>query len=111
MQAHNNPTPGIGLSRCNCYAPGTPLPNDFAFTGGKWGAPANGTPGGIVTYSFASVNYAGDNATIVPLETFMPAGFKQQIVNAFNAWSAVANIQFLEIADNGLAFNTPGATG
>jgi len=41
----------------------------------------------------------------------MPAGYHAAIEAAFAAWSAVADIQFVEVADSGLPFNQPGATG
>jgi hypothetical protein len=37
--------------------------------------------------------------------------FFNEIANAFAAWSAVANIQFQQVADNGAAFGAAGATG
>lgn len=119
--AHTGPDFGFGIQSCACYAPGTPTSGDFVVgpsNPGKWGVPGFGNPGGTVTYSFATgAGYAITEAspaftgTVVPLETFMPAGFKAQIVNAFNAWSAVANIQFVEVVDNGVAFDAAGATG
>lgn len=113
-QAYTDPGSGLSIQSCDCYAPGAALSGDFVLSPtspGKWGNPVMGTAGGVVTYSFATANYAGDTATIVPLSTFMPAGFKAQIVNAFNAWSAIANIQFVEVADNNVAFNAVGALG
>jgi hypothetical protein len=44
--------------------------------------------------------------TISALSAFMPAGFLTQINNAFAAWSAVANLTFVQVADDGAAFNT-----
>lgn len=103
-----------------CYAPGTILPDaerrghfaNFVTPGAKW----PGTPA-IVTYSFATAEYSledeNDDPTevVVPLSTFMPVGFKAEIVRAFDAWAAVANIRFVEVPDSGLAFNAVGATG
>ena len=37
--------------------------------------------------------------------------FFDEIRQAFAAWSAVANIQFVEVPDSGLPFDAPGATG
>jgi hypothetical protein len=82
---------------------------------GKWGAPAIGTPGGVVTWSLmptgtsCAAEFAG--CTITALADFMPAGFKPAIEAAFAAWSAVANITFVEVLDNGFAFNAAGAVG
>lgn len=111
-----------------CYAPGSKLPDsesrghgraglalasgDFVTSGEKW----PGTPA-VVTYSFATAEYSleaenGDpTEKVVPLETFMPSGFKAEIVRAFDAWAAVANIKFVEVPDSNKAFNDASATG
>lgn len=77
-------------------------------TPGKWGNPATSTPGGIVTWSLATTAYplGVSNQTVVPLSTFMPAGYKAEIERAFDAWSSVADITFVEEVDNGAAFNS-----
>jgi hypothetical protein len=96
--------------------------------GTKWGA---GSPfmggtntagpriaGGTVSYSYMANGVdmtpetlsAGSNVAISSLPTFS-ACFLTEISNAFAAWSAVANIQFVQVADNGLPFNQAGATG
>lgn len=41
----------------------------------------------------------------------MPVGFLSQIQDAFNAWSAVANITFTQITDDGAAFNAATTSG
>lgn len=41
----------------------------------------------------------------------MPVGFHAAIGAAFNAWSSVADIQFMEVVDSGVAFDSPGAVG
>jgi hypothetical protein len=90
------------------YAPGTPTSGDFVLAGtnpGKWGPAADGT-GAIVTYSFMPAGIPLDSGVSVDLNTFMPAGFKAEIVRAFDAWSDVANITFLEVVDSGGAFNS-----
>lgn len=75
---------------------------------GKWGSPVMGT-GATVTWSLmatgtdCSVEAAG--CTITALGDFMPAGYLTQIQNAFSAWSSVANINFVQVADQGEAFN------
>ena len=98
----------------------------FATLGTKWGA---GSPftggsnvsgpriaGGTVTYSFManglSISAEGSDASVAisSLPTYSSC-FLSEISNAFGAWSAVANIQFVQVADNGLAFNAAGATG
>jgi hypothetical protein len=86
----------------------------------KWGAGTIGTPGGTVTYSFMgnglnlsaepnSANY-GTSVAITSLPGFQ-ACFLTEIQNAFAAWQAVSNIQFVQVADNGVAFDAAGATG
>jgi hypothetical protein len=96
----------------------------FALIGAKWGsgtAPAGvdvrgpGTPGGRVTYSFMGTGvdmgwHSDVNQSVSSLPGFQ-ACFLTEIREAFAAWSAVANIQFVEIADNGVPFDAPGARG
>ena len=108
-----------GIISLPCYAPGTLISGDFVLgpsSPGKWGLPTMGTPGGTVTWSLmgSGISLSDESfgiGTSVALSSFMPVGFKSEIQAAFAAWSSVANIQFLEVADNGLAFNAPGALG
>lgn len=72
--------------------------------------------GANITYSFmptgtscASAEFVG--CTITALSTFMPAGFQAEIVAALSAWSAVANLTFIEVADDGAAFNANTNSG
>lgn len=79
---------------------------------GKWGSPTLGT-GATVTYSYMAggISLADEGAgSSVDLGSIMPAGYIAQIDAAFAAWSAVANINFIKVEDNGLAFNAAGAT-
>ena len=75
---------------------------------GKWGPPAYGT-GATVSWSLmptgtsCTAEFVG--CTVTSLAAFMPVGYLTQIQNAFAAWSAVANIHFVQIADDGAAFN------
>ena len=81
---------------------------------GKWGPPAYGT-GATVTWSLmptgtsCTAEFVG--CTITSLAGFMPVGYLTQIQNAFAAWSAVANIHFVQIADDGAAFNAATTSG
>ncbi len=81
---------------------------------GKWGPPAFGT-GATVTWSLmgdgidCSAYRLG--CTNSAFSSFLPAGFGSSVDAAFDAWSAVADITFVEIADSGSAFDAPGATG
>jgi hypothetical protein len=52
----------------------------------------------------------GPSRSLFSLPTYQPC-FRTEIADAFAAWSAVADIQFVEVPDNGLAFNAQGATG
>jgi len=97
---------------------------DYQLFGRKWGADSPftvppGTPGGTVTYSFMpngvdlsaeGVPAYGSNLAITSLPGYQTC-FLTDIRNALAAWSAVANIQFVEVSDNGLPFDASGATG
>jgi subtilisin-like proprotein convertase family protein len=93
----------------------------FQLFGSKWGAnsPFNvqnppATAGGTVTYSFMpnGVQLEGGrtNVAITSLPGFQQC-FLDKIHAAFDAWEAVADIQFVEVADNGVSIETPGAVG
>jgi len=81
---------------------------------GKWGSPVFGT-GATVTWSLMSTGtscaaeFAG--CTISSFSSFMPAGYHAAVTSAFAAWSSVANLTFMEVADGGEAFNAPGTSG
>ena len=81
-------------------------------TPGKWGSAVMGT-GATVTWSYmnSGVSCAAESAgcLISSFASFMPPGFGAQVQNAFDAWSAVANLTFVFVAaDNGVAFDAPG---
>src|SRR5262245_40410321 len=77
-------------------APGSPLSNEYVLgpsSPGKWGAAGYGNPGGTVTWSIMAAGIASEDASsTVALSSIFPAGYHAQIVAAFAAWSAVANI-------------------
>jgi hypothetical protein len=85
-------------------------------TPGKWGPPAFGT-GATITWSLmatgtsCAAEFAG--CTISALADFMPAGFLAELNAAFAAWSAVADVTFVQVADSGAgcAFNGAGCAG
>jgi hypothetical protein len=89
------------------------------YSGGQ-GRPGPGIAGGTVTYSYMAngVNVTGEgiypgasaNTAISSLPGFQ-ACFLTDIDTAFGAWSAVANIRFVQAADNSMPFNAAGATG
>lgn len=65
----------------------------------KWGNPQQGTSGGIVTWSFATENRSGQSSD-VNFSTPMPTFFVQEVRDAFDAWEAVADIDFVEVEDS-----------
>ena len=77
-------------------------------TPGKWGSATMGT-GATVTYSYmadgvgCAEEFAG--CTISAIDSFMGAGATAAIDAAFDAWSAVADITFINVADQGEDFN------
>ena len=79
-------------------------------TPGKWGPAAMGT-GATVTYSYMSSGVSctdeGGACTISALGSFGPAlgVWKSEIEAALASWSAVANLTFVEVTDQGEAFN------
>ena len=104
---------------------GGPDVGEFQTSGAKWGqgtlytpgvdAGGPGLPGGTVSYSFMSAGvsmgtHADPNVAITSLPGYQPC-FATAIRDAFAAWSAVANIQFVEVADNGVPFDGAGAQG
>lgn len=62
----------------------------------KWGNAANGTPGGTVTWSFAT----GPGQFYSFDDFITTADYQAAIRSAFTAWSSAANIQFVETADS-----------
>ena len=85
------------------------------------GVDANGPriAGGSVTYSYmangiggfeAEGGAPGTSVAFSSLPTYS-ACFVTEITNAFAAWSAIANVQFVQVADNDALFNAAGAAG
>ena len=101
---------------------------EFLTFGTKWGANSQfsgaqdgrgpGTSGGLVTYSFiqSGVSHsvedeifggsAGANLSIRSLPGFQSC-FETEIIRAFAAWSAIADIQFQLVPDSGTFSNAP----
>lgn len=81
---------------------------------GKWGSPVFGT-GATVTWSLmptgtsCTQEFAG--CTITSFADFMPVGWQAAVQAAFDAWSAVADLTFIQVADDGAAFNTATTSG
>ena len=92
--------------------------SEFVLANKKWGSNTLGTPGGTVTYSFmgngvdlsAENPNPGRNVAVSSLPGFKPC-FITGIQTAFAAWQAVSDIAFVQVNDNGAAFNGSGATG
>ncbi len=101
------------------WAPGSFLLSEPFVLGstspGKWGGPVMGTPGGTVTWSLmptgtsCAAEFAG--CSITGLSSFMPVGFLTSIQAAFSAWSAVANITFMQVVDDGAPLDAPTTGG
>ncbi len=64
----------------------------------KWGSTTQGTSGGVVTWSFATTNL-GVEPDDVSFNSNFPSFFQDEVRAAFDAWAAVANITFVEVAD------------
>ena len=82
---------------------------------GKWGNPTFGTPA-TITWSlhlggetFDETPFLAGTGSIVPLSSIMPVGYKAEIERAFDAWSAIAGLVFMEVPDDGANFNTSTA--
>ena len=79
-------------------------------TPGKWGSPVFGT-GATVTWSLmpTGTNCGADRGgSCKSLADFMPMGYMSALDAAFSAWSAVADIVFTYVSDNGVPFNGAG---
>lgn len=69
----------------------------------KWGSSGvAGTPGGEVTWSFATTPISGTNngTAYTSDSSITDANFQQAIRQAFDTWAAVANITFREVTDS-----------
>ena len=103
-------------------APGADIPvgSDYVTFGDqKWGSPVVGT-GAVVTYSYMPTGtscageFVGCSVTDVSaagLGAVAGATVKTIIRAAFDAWEAVADLSFVEVADDGAAFNAPTTSG
>lgn len=101
------------LANGSMFAPGSPISEEFDLgptTPGKWGSPAFGT-GAVVTWSLMASGIPTDDGLSAALSTFMPGGYKSEIESALAAWSAVADITFVEIPDGGEDWNAAGTSG
>jgi Ca2+-binding RTX toxin-like protein len=69
---------------------------DYVVNQIKWGSPTPGTEGGQVTWSFATL--AG--AIFDFDDSISEAAYQALVRAAFDAWEAVANIDFVEVSDS-----------
>jgi len=84
----------------------------------KWGASSIlGTPAGTISYSFiadgiviSDNNNPSMNTAITSLTNYQEC-FIAEIVAAFAAWGAIADIDFVQVTDNSLPTNNPAASG
>lgn len=81
----------------------------FQIVGNKWGDPALGTPGGTVTYSFApsdaSCAVFVSACQTQSLPSLFGPGIEAVLGAAFQSWSAIADIDFVQVADLGGAMD------
>jgi serralysin len=97
-------------------APPTDGAADFVVTGGRWtdngsasGAitAALGASGGVVAWSIVDAGLANSTGqtfftgSTVALGSVMPFDYRAVLQSAFDAWSAVGNIEFIQVQDNG----------
>jgi hypothetical protein len=83
---------------------------EAASTGAKWGSPTFGTAGGTVTWSYATT-FIADRLHYDSSIALLPAGYHTQIQRAFDAWEAVANIDFVQVSDGaGVDIRLGGST-
>lgn len=102
---------GVGSMCYICGSDTNHDPEEFATSGGKWGVSGTlGTSGGVVTWSLASSGWSdvtGLNfflGSSVQLSSFLGFDFTTQIERAFDAWSAAADIDFVQVNDGGNHF-------
>lgn len=72
--------------------------------GTKWGNPALGTPGGVVTWSIAKAGEGlgrfGVGASVNP-RNFLTFDYEKVIREALAEWSAAGDIEFIRVEDKG----------
>jgi Matrixin/PEP-CTERM motif len=83
----------------------------------KWGSSVLGT-GATVTWSFVPAGvdcgataFGGGACSTTALSTFMPSDYQTQIQSALDAWAAVANLHFVQVADDGAANGAATVSG
>ncbi|MBI1880328.1 MAG: matrixin family metalloprotease [Chloroflexi bacterium] len=108
--------PGVLTPQFNTSKFGTKWGYDSPYSTSGQNIPGPRIPGGTVTYSFMAngvsrgTEGSGINTDISSLSG-VSACAKDEVRNALAAWATVANIQFVEVPDNGLAYTDPDAVG
>lgn len=74
---------------------------------GKWGSPVIGT-GATVTWSLMPTGTScavveGGGCSITAFSDLLPSGWMSAVNTAFNMWSSVADLHFVQVTDDGLA--------
>lgn len=89
----------------------------YVYSGVKWGSQELGTSGGVITWSLTDITLPCDGGRFgrdcVPLASFMPRDYDywgSQIESAFDVWEAAADIDFLQIVDDGRPFDVLSQT-
>ena len=77
---------------------------------GKWGPPAFGT-GATVSWSLIPTGTSCDGSACTSFADAMPAGWQTAVTTAFSMWSSVANLTFIQVADDGNPFNGSTSSG
>lgn len=76
-------------------------------TGLKWGAFPLGMPGGVVTWSLAGagvdITNFPQNQMSMDFAEYYPFDMEAVVREAFAIWSAAANIEFVQVVDDGVA--------
>lgn len=92
----------------------TPEASGAPLFGSKWGSPVLGT-GASVSYSFVTPGTFADEANhgnipgpSVGYDAFLGDRYRDAVAEAFDTWSIVADLSFIEVADSGAPFNEPG---
>ena len=85
-----------------------PRTDDYNLSGTKWGSSgASGSWGGTVTWSFVGAGFSNQtgvgffSGSTVSLSSVFSFDYVSVFTQAFEAWSAVANIDFVQVADGG----------
>jgi Ca2+-binding RTX toxin-like protein len=99
---------------CACcaftYGKGEPAPQteDYSLSGTKWGSTGSmGSFGGTVTWSIVGAGWTNQtgvgffSGSTVSLSSVFNFDYVAVLNQAFAAWSAVANINFVQVADGG----------